>query len=114
MTDSSDDAELVKQVEKNVSDIEIRRAASDRILQIGKKVRLEPENAETKDMESPPDTVPALLVQLNGGTGSIRGPGDFIVLTGSKEAKEYKIIIRRGQDCLLLAQPSVRYFRLVS
>jgi hypothetical protein len=88
---------------------------ADRTLQVGKKVRLDSENAETEDLESLPPTGPRVLVQLNGSTGSIRGPGLFIIRTELKEAKEYKIIIRSiGQSCLLLRKPSVRFFRVVS
>jgi len=95
----NDDTALEKQVED----------------EIGRKVRLDPENAKTEDPQSLSPNVPAVLLKLNGGAGQVRGPGNFVVQTGPSEAKEYRIIIRNnGEKCALLGKPSVRLFRLLS
>jgi nucleoside-triphosphatase THEP1 len=61
-------------------------------------------------------SVRAILVRKNSASGAVRVFGTSVrnVVTGPKEVGFVIVVVKSGEECMLLGSPSVRYFRLRS
>jgi len=74
-----------------------------------------PEKIGKGTYEFAPSTVCAVLVMEKSGDGAVRVTGggegdDNIVTNPTQAARKWVIIVKQGQTCAILGQPSFRYF----
>lgn len=78
----------------------------------GEDVILDPKETLGTDFEKVDPSVCAILVKKHGTVGAVRVFSDPVtnVETG-RENGFVIVVIKPGQDCMFLQNPSVRYFR---
>ncbi|KAL9099512.1 MAG: hypothetical protein Q9163_005001 [Psora crenata] len=80
----------------------------------GADIVLDSKETTGTDFEILDASICAVLVRKGGGAGAVRVHSNPVknVVTGPTQGPGYVIVIvKSGEDCMLLGNPSVRYFR---